>query len=120
METILEKIEIISGKELNTQFRDIINTAGLDRAIRFTTEEMYDFLIKEGYKIYIIDIYAEIYTKKCYDWGKVTYEDPKSGVAQTIVALLPTNEVPTTQEGIGEYSVYSVFDKLMKEKLLNL
>lgn len=120
MKTILEKFEIESGEELVKKFREVENTCSFDRSIKFTTEEIYNFLIKKGYKIYVIDIEAMIYEKVCYDQDDVRYENPKPGVAQTIVALSWKDEVPTKQDEVSKYDVYNIFDRIMKKRLLNL
>jgi len=120
MKTILEKFEIESGKELDEKLRDVCNLSGLDHGIRFTTEEIYDFLIRNGYTLYVIDIEAMIYEKHCYDQDDIRYENPKPGVAQGIVALAWNDDIPTTEKEIGKYNLYSTFDRIMKARLLNL
>lgn len=118
MEIILEKFEINVG-ELDEKLRDVCNLSGFNHSIKFTTDEIHQYLVKNGYTIYVVNIEAQIYEKHCYD-GEVEYKNPKKGIAQDIVALLPDDTVPTTEKGIGKYNVYRIFDKLMKEKLLNI
>ena len=124
MKAIIElndPVEIKSPEELTKTMSRELNWSCSSEEIYYNENDIFNFLIKNDYKILMINILSNnVRDSYSHAGGEVTYGDRYTAKVNDIVALFPNEEIPTTDEDISKYKVINVFKRVLKEKILNL